>query len=88
MDETGLCPFGDEPHRLNAAHVHPYRIGRAGSRQCHCGSRQWLVTVHPTLAPSVTCARCGKKNWQANAYEKGREDGPRRRHDATTAAPF
>lgn len=86
--DPGLCPFGDEPHAKAPPHEHPYKVGPAGTRQCHCGSRQWVVYVHPLLPLSVTCARCKRKNWGANAYERGREDGPRRRHDAPDQAPF
>lgn len=88
MDDPGLCPFGDEPHRRAPAHDHPYPLGREGTQQCKCGSRQWVVRVHPVLSYSVTCARCGTKNWRANAYERGREDGPRRRSNASSDPAF
>lgn len=58
-------------------HEHPYTLGRAGFRQCHCGSRAWKITLGVPLGPLVACSRCGKDNRTATAYEQGREDGKR-----------
>lgn len=88
MGDVLACPFGPEPHSRGSRHKHPYQPESDAPRQCGCGSRAWEVTV-PTLLPvSVVCARCGKVNRVATAYERGREKGPRVRDNAGSAPPF
>lgn len=67
-------------------HHHPYTLGPVGFRQCHCGHRHWSIALGGGLPLLVTCARCGRENRTATAYERGRDDGPRKvNHEAEPA---
>lgn len=78
-DRKAPCPFGDKPHAIGARHTHDYPIGQFGVRRCTCGNRTFHLLIGGPLPTAVTCVKCGRANYAATAYERGREDGPRAR---------
>jgi hypothetical protein len=88
IPERLRCPFQPCEKHLTDRHEHVWPQAEQTQRQCHCGSRRWVISLGGMLPPQVMCERNRHTSRINTAYELGRRDGKRRADDRTAPPPF